>query len=144
MNLLRKRYDAIDQVRLCPATPEKTVPQVAKDHSAGKDWGSVVRPWVIYGDAKAYYQGSYSLNGWLYSNSAFYTNNAADRERYFRNDASIKNPSLTPYFADSAWVDSWPHETDRPASNLSTGDSGDGPATIHHPETRGEPESRGR
>jgi prepilin-type N-terminal cleavage/methylation domain-containing protein len=126
MNLLRKRYNAIDQVRLCPTAPEKTVQQVAKDHSAGKDWGAVNRPWVIYGDAKNYYQGGYGLNGWLYSNSQFYKDTAADKARYFANDASMPSPSMTPFFADSAWVDSWPHETDRPASNLSTGDSGDG------------------
>src|SRR5262245_45104444 len=126
MNLLRRRYDAVDKSRLCPTTPEKSAQQVAKDHSAGKDWGSVNRPWVIYGDAKSYYQGSYALNGWLYSNSQFYSSSQADKDRYFKNDASIQSPSLTPFFADSAWVDAWPQEKDRPASNLATGDSGDG------------------
>jgi prepilin-type N-terminal cleavage/methylation domain-containing protein len=143
MNLLRKRYDAIDQVRICPTSPEKSPQQVAKDHTAGKDWGSVTRPWVIYGDAKTNYQGSYALNGWLYSNSQFYKDTAADKARYFGSDAAVLSPTTTPFFADAAWVDSWPHETDRPAANLSTGDSGDGLQRFTIPRHGGGPQNVG-
>ena len=124
MNLLRKRYNAVDQVRFCPLAPQRTAVELRRDANG---WGGVRKAWVVANNSvNPEFQGSYALNGWLYDASQFYTSSPADKARYFGNDSTMSSPSMTPFFADSAWVDAWPHETDRPATDLINGQSGDG------------------
>ena len=40
-------------------------------------------------------------------------------------DADVRHTSESPIFSDSMWVDAWPQERDRPASNLATGNAGE-------------------
>jgi prepilin-type N-terminal cleavage/methylation domain-containing protein len=110
---LRARYSAIDKVRLCPTAPERTREQLKRDSSAE---GWVTRAWLV-GDATTNFQGSYSLNGYLYTDSPY-----GDPRNFFRNDADVYSPVKTPFFADAIWVDAWPLVTDLPARSLFDGD----------------------
>lgn len=113
MNRLAAKYDAIKQVRYCPVAPERSAASIKKDSSAE---GRVNRTWLV-SDTKTNYQGSFSINGYLYSESPY-----GNPKNMFRSEADIRNPSTTPFFADAIWVDAWPEETDRPARNLFDGD----------------------
>ncbi len=42
---------------------------------------------------------------------------------YFTRESSIQKPPLTPVFFDEVWVDTWPFETDLPATDLYSGRS---------------------
>jgi prepilin-type N-terminal cleavage/methylation domain-containing protein len=118
MQKLMTRYSAVNGVRICPSAPDRSEAQLRRDSSAG---GWVNRAWLVSGTLpngrSTNYQGSYCLNGYLYSKSPYGT--AAN---FFTAESSVVAPSLTPFFADSVWVDAWPTETDRPARNLVTGD----------------------
>jgi prepilin-type N-terminal cleavage/methylation domain-containing protein len=74
---------------------------------------------------------SYSGNGWLYIKSdgtgagdgitVERANNIIDPGWYFRNEASMRRPAITPLFLDGPWVDAWPMENDGPSHDLWTG-----------------------
>ena len=84
--------------------------------------------------------GSYQGNGWFYINADGTTGGdgggieqshgfaSTDSSWYFRKEASMKNPTLTPMFVDGAWIDAWPAEDDGPAQNLWTGSYSSGHA----------------
>jgi hypothetical protein len=108
----------VEKVRICPTAPERSPEQLRRDSSGG---GTTIRAWLVADGPRAY-QGSYAINGWFYTKD-IYNNDTAGLRKHFTTDASIANPSLTPLFADSVWVDAWPEPTDRPAVNLFTGDN---------------------
>jgi len=110
---LRSHYAAIDQVRHCPTAPERTDAQLRRDRGAS---GTAVRAWLVDG-GRTNYQGSYAINGYLYTDSPY-----GEKKDMFRNESDIQQPSKTPYFADSIWVDAWPTMSGPPARNLFTGD----------------------
>ena len=110
---LKAQYSAIDKVRTCPTAPERTATQLRKDSSAE---GWVTRAWLVAGSTTNY-QGSYSLNGYLYTQSPY-----GDQKNFFRAESDIVYPVKTPFFADAIWVDAWPQENDLPARNLFDGD----------------------
>src|SRR5436190_7516421 len=110
---LKTRYAAIDKVRTCPTAPERTPAQLKKDSSAE---GWITRAWLVAGSSTNY-QGSYALNGYLYTLSPY-----GDPKNFFKSESDIYYPSKTPYFADAIWVDAWPLVNDRPARNLFDGD----------------------
>lgn len=114
MKKLLVRYDAVNKVRICPSTKERTPQQIQRD---GSPEGHVNRAWLVFGDAQRNYQGSYALNGYLYTASPY-----GNPANMFKSEADVKDPITTPYFADSIWVDAWPEVTDRPARNLFDGD----------------------
>ena len=114
MKRLAARYNAVNKVRICPTAPERSAAALKKDSSAT---GWINRPWLVNDTAKSY-QGGYAINGYLYDQSPY-----GNPANVFKNEASLTNPSLTPYFADSIWVDAWPVETDTPATDLTNGDS---------------------
>lgn len=123
MRKLQVQYSAIKDVRFCPRAPERPADQVAKDRVP---FGRVGRPWLIDGGPTNYYQGSYAINGWLYSGNP----PVQDPEMTFKTESEVRYPTLTPFFADGVWVDAWPTEKDRPAKNLDTGDDGVGEMMI--------------
>ena len=132
MEQLQEQYSAIDQVRFCPTAPKRTETALKKD-SAGH--GTTTRAWLV-NSATDDFQGSYALNGYLYTESPY-----GDASLLYNSEAAIRNPSLTPFFADSVWVDGWPRETDRPARNLFDGDKfrqiPRRHGSIHYSQTRG-------
>lgn len=111
MQRLQNRYAAINGVRLCPTTPERR----DKVQTATEGWGSITKPWVV-ADDRTNYQGSYAINGYMYTLSPF-----GEDKRMFKSEAAIQEPSQTPYFADSAWVDAYPVETDQPDATPAKG-----------------------
>ncbi len=113
MKKLATRYDAISQVRYCPTAPERSAAQLKKD-SSSEGW--VTRPWLV-ADGPNAYQGSYSLNGYLYTASPY-----GEKKNMFASESDIQHPAQTPFFADAIWVDAWPLEADTPARNLFDGD----------------------
>jgi prepilin-type N-terminal cleavage/methylation domain-containing protein len=110
---LMAKYQAIKEVRFCPTAPERDAGKVKKD-SSPEGW--VTRAWLVAGD-RTNYQGSYALNGYLYSDSPY-----GDAKNMIKGDSDIVQPSKTPFFADAIWVDAWPLVTDTPAVNLFDGD----------------------
>jgi len=82
--------------------------------------GSAINAWSWYSSATVQTNGSYALNGWLYSttvNSQLrYGNDTLTN--YFQSDAAIHFPSTTPIFADGVWPDMWPMQTDEASSDL--------------------------
>ena len=115
MRKLMVRYAAINEVRYCPTAPERSSVQLKKTRS--ESWGQANRAWLVDNGGTNYFQGSYALNGYLYSDDPY-----AEKALLFRSEAEMREPVKIPFFADSIWVDAWPHETDLPARNLLTGD----------------------
>lgn len=113
----------VDQVRVCPAAPEKP-PLVATT-----TWGTADIAWV-WAQGNPVYRGSYALNGWLYSGDDPYHNSTADAPKRFMKDTDIKNTAQTPIFVDSIWVDCWPQASDSPARDLYNGDQSGGIGSI--------------
>jgi prepilin-type N-terminal cleavage/methylation domain-containing protein len=123
---LERQYSAISKVRICPTAKERTPEQLKVDNT-GSGW--VTRAWLVQ-ESGTNNQGSYALNGYCYSDDPY--GNPAYR---FKTEATILQPSKTPFFADAIWVDAWPLVTDRPAVNLFNGDnfSGGGLSRIAIP-----------
>ena len=113
MTRLANQYAAINQVRICPTAPERSPEKLKKDTSAE---GWVTRAWLVTDNVK-FYQGSYALNGYLYTESPY-----GDPKNMIKSESDITYTSRTPFFADSVWVDAWPDVNDRPAKNLFDGD----------------------
>lgn len=65
------------------------------------------------------YNGSYTMNGWLYSGTLPYATINASHS--FSKDSAVSQPTQTPVFADGGWVDAWPEPTDGCSQNLQTG-----------------------
>jgi prepilin-type N-terminal cleavage/methylation domain-containing protein/prepilin-type processing-associated H-X9-DG protein len=114
MRRLLARYSAINDVRICPSAPERGPEKLKKDRTAT---GFVNRAWLVDGGGTNYFQGSYALNGYLYSDDPY-----ADHNLRFLTESDVHNPVQTPFFADAIWVDAWPQVTDKPARSLFDGD----------------------
>ena len=119
MGTLIRYHAQVNQVRLCPAAPEKL--------PLASTWGTADMAWVWNSTPKL--SGSYCFNGWFYSDDKYF-NTGADALRHFNRDSSVRVPSLTPIFADSIWVDFWPRTDDGPAGDLYNGDPSPGIGKI--------------
>jgi type II secretory pathway pseudopilin PulG len=117
---LQTNYTAVQGVRCCPAT---RVPNPVSAWKAPADEASQLAdaagtadyPWFWDGSSIAFI-GSYALNGWCYS-----MNPAGPAEYSYVKVSAVNQPTLTPYFSDSIWVDCWPEEADTPATDLYSG-----------------------
>lgn len=102
-------------VMLCPtaATPAESRP----GHWVS---GSAVNAWSWYSSPTVETNGSYALNGWLYSTSinTQFGWGSAVLTNYFQSETAIRCPSTTPLFVDGVWPDMWPMPTDKPSSDL--------------------------
>ncbi len=106
------------EVMLCPtaATPAESNP----GHHVS---GSAINAWSWYSSATAETNGSYALNGWLYSTVVvtkfgYGVVGQDELDDFFINEAAIRYPATTPVFADGVWPDAWPTPTDEPVSDL--------------------------
>src|SRR6266511_1221134 len=111
---LQQQYSAIKDVRICPTARERTADRLRRDRSSE---GWVNRAWLVDGGGTNYYQGSYALNGYCYTDDPY-----ANPKFRFKTEADVLQPVRTPFFADAIWVDAWPLVGDRPARNLVDGD----------------------
>ena len=109
--LLIENYASVNAVRLCPLASEVRAGTTwyAKDMNAAWIWPSQLQPGYTY-------NGSYGINGWLYSDVGDYSG-----PPYFGNFAAISKPSQTPFFFDAIWADAWPDYSEGPAINLTRG-----------------------
>ena len=134
MRKLAVRYSAIDKVRLCASTRDRTDAEINRDPSPE---GRIDRAWLVH-TGNNRWQGSYAINGYLYTDSPY-----GDQRYMFTTEGSVTAPSMTPFFADSVWVDAWPTERDLPARNLYDGDKfqGGGLSRIAIPRHAAPPNS---
>jgi prepilin-type N-terminal cleavage/methylation domain-containing protein/prepilin-type processing-associated H-X9-DG protein len=72
-----------------------------------------------WGPYNTNYYGSYAYNGWLYYGDYSQTIIVPGAWKYV--PASVMQPTTTPLFNDSVWVDGWPKETEGPAQDLYNG-----------------------
>ncbi len=105
-------------VRYCPTAPEPR--KRISRNPANPDYGTADETWIWRTNGVSGYQGSYSSNGWLYSDLA--TAIGEDPKKVYSKEAAVQYPSMTPFAGDAMWVDAWPEATDKPARNLYEGD----------------------
>ncbi len=112
IDALDAAYGGMDKVRLCAMTKDTPKSGV----------GSISRPWSWTAPNGTNSIASYALNGWFYAGGwEDYPNIAEDTGLAFKKESMVRQPTRSPLFSDSIWVDGWPHETDKPWPNLQTG-----------------------
>jgi len=124
--VLRPVFANVDNVVVCPMTTlQNPQPGVATPGNYNTAW--------FYVTGTTNYNGSYTLNGWLYAGGFEYGGVGPDAEA-FRKDAAMTRPTLTPVFADGIWPDAWPEDNnpggqgiDKPTHDLQTGFESSGP-----------------
>jgi prepilin-type N-terminal cleavage/methylation domain-containing protein/prepilin-type processing-associated H-X9-DG protein len=115
MGSLIKYYAAVDNVRLCPTAPLRgTLPWNGTSNPSGTNDSAWI--WSLSTPNLA---GSYGINGWLYDSGVFNTPSGVtitpahnNPQWLFGKEVNILQPSLTPFFADSVWVDGFVQESD--------------------------------
>jgi len=103
----------------------------ASEPSGG--WGSVTQAWGPDNDTGSFLYhvtGSYAINGWIYADDVdppYRGLRGGERYGITQREAWITLParesSNVPAFADSAWVDAWPFDSEMPG-DLVTGNVG--------------------
>ena len=119
MGTLIRFQSSVDAVRLCPvARDTKPAPGAFGDGTADIAWLWTSTPAL---------RGSYTMNGWLYSDNDPIVAGAGLDGNRFKTESGVPRPSDTPAFMDSVWVDLWPVAADTPSRNLYTGQMQGGP-----------------
>lgn len=120
MGTLLSYYAKVDSVRICAAAPSRgTVPTKNTAGTCDTAW--------TWGGVTPALQGSYGLNGWLYSAQPTFSNYRSDvvptttADFLFNKESAIQKPTLTPVMVDCVWDDLWPWETDLPYADLYNG-----------------------
>ena len=111
----------VSAIRLCPnAVNRGNLGSSFSQGTASAPWR-----WAIQTDTNLN-TGSYTINGWLYSNSAYNPPSSPTfGPMYYNKDTSITQPSGTPVFFDGVWPDAWPQRTDvPPPSHTGSGGAG--------------------
>ena len=118
-------YNArVDAIRLCPVAA--TRPPRPTDPTAG----TATAPWawsLLMDKYNTTNTGSYSINGWLYywevkNNGISTWIGGSDISKFFQKDSAVTQPSLTPFFMDAIWPDTWVEASDQPPRDLFLGD----------------------
>lgn len=123
MQTLSSYNSRVDAVRLCPVAAVR--PPRPTDPTAG----TATAPWYWSLNMDQYNYtntGSYAINGWMYyyetkNNGISTWISPSDLPKFFQKDSAVAQPSLTPFFMDSIWPDTWPEATDLPPSDLFLG-----------------------
>jgi prepilin-type processing-associated H-X9-DG protein len=103
MGAMLNYYGNATNVLICPLAPNPVgTPGQNTNGTAASAWQ--------WGLSTPEYAASYGYNDWL-------TGSSTD-SRYFKNDAQVQFPTMTPMFMDAAWINFWPTPTDPPARNL--------------------------
>lgn len=113
MGAMLSFYGNATNVLFCPMAPNKGNPNnlVNPPGDAESAWH-----WTI---SNPEYSSSYGYNSWLAGGLG---NVVTYPDGPYKNDSSLQNPTLTPMFMDSTWINFDPTEKDIPARNLYTGD----------------------
>jgi prepilin-type N-terminal cleavage/methylation domain-containing protein/prepilin-type processing-associated H-X9-DG protein len=113
---LSQVYGNASNVVMCPMTTYlQPTPSADAPGDYKTAWFKLLNITTGTTTSAAGFNGSYTLNGWLYAADRYTPGNA------FFKDSAVKNTSLTPIFGDGIFVDAWPETTDLPAHNLQTG-----------------------
>lgn len=113
MKVLVNNYAKADSVRVCPSAPEVTS---KKRNARPEPWAGRVNETWLWDSPSYKYQGSYALNGFLYSGD--WPTSWGGNILAFRLEGDLRNASRHPVFADSIWVDCWPSAEDASPINL--------------------------
>ena len=105
----------VHKIRYCPSTREP-LKRIVRN-PANPSYGTSDETWIWLTNGVRGFQGSYSLNGWLYSPMP-----DVPEAKLFLKESAIASTSQTPVFGDAMWVDAWPEPTDGPARDLYIGD----------------------
>jgi type II secretory pathway pseudopilin PulG len=117
-------------ILLCPTT---SFP--ARSENPGADlFGNASTEWCFWpSDVIAPINGSYSMNGWLFSYDPSITTFVStwvappstlvgkNPNFIFNKPTSVQRPAQTPFFNDAVVWNEWPMETDSPADDISQG-----------------------
>jgi prepilin-type N-terminal cleavage/methylation domain-containing protein len=105
--------------RFCPMASSRT--PAPPDPMAGTS----AHPWKWTSTAAATnVQGSYSINGWMYlydTKPNGVSTWIQDSAKFFQKDIAVTHPSMTPFFMDAIWPDTWPLISDQPPTDLYRG-----------------------
>lgn len=116
ISALRPEYSKVDQVMICPMctaqNPDTNGPSVG-DYNTPWNWTATATA-----NVNTENKGSYTLNGWLYGGQKYGNLGIDPAGKAFQTDAGVIHPTLTPVFADGAWVDSFCTTNDYPSHNL--------------------------
>ncbi len=106
-------YGNATNVLFCPVAPNKGNPNnlVNPPGTAESAWH-----WTL---SDPEYCSSYGYNSWLAGGLGNITKYP---DGPYKNDSSVQNPTLTPMFMDSTWINFDPVENDTPARNLYNGE----------------------
>jgi len=99
-------------IRLCPVAKDLVNPT-----ATASTFGDAAHAWCWQTAAT---NGSYTMNGWLYStqnpapNAVTYAPNPPGSAGFYSKDSAIQKPVQTPVFVDGVWPDMWPQASDTP------------------------------
>ncbi|MDR3459782.1 MAG: prepilin-type N-terminal cleavage/methylation domain-containing protein [Verrucomicrobiae bacterium] len=120
LNAIASGSGNVSKLRLCPAASQPI------DGITGQNKGDAEHCWNWVGSVDPTNQGSYTINGWLYS-----TGGASPPTVWVQDDpggsymkeSAVKHSSETPMFCDGIWPDVWVHNdasyVDRANTSLS-------------------------
>ncbi len=118
-------------VRVCPvASSRGNLSPTANFQTSGQGQGggTLTVPWFWNGvyTISNLNMGSYTINGWLYSQSTIYCpcTVAPYNTMYYSKDSSITMPTITPVFVDGIWPDTWPQGNNSPPFDVVHGSDG--------------------
>ena len=122
MGAMLSYYGHASNVLFCPSAPAQVVP--ASD-STQNITGTANEAWQWGTEMGAPFAASYAKNDWLEPNPNAALNNASPNgghpEWLYTSESVVRQPSLTPCFTDSIWINFDPEEIDAPPENLYTG-----------------------
>ncbi len=106
MGTLIDFYGHVTNALFCPSAKNTTPGYGNYNGYADRAW-----TWDVPSGPTNFYAGSYGYNKWLESN--IYMQDS----RNYTTETQIKDPSDTPVFTDSAWINYWPGGTADPGVN---------------------------
>jgi prepilin-type N-terminal cleavage/methylation domain-containing protein len=107
-------YGNATNVLICPCAPDKGVIPAGTVNPVGT--ADSAWHWTL---STPVYAASYAVNKWLVANASLGLGNATTYPQYvYTQEGSVRFPTFTPSFMDSAWINLDPLETDAPARNL--------------------------
>ena len=116
-NKVASQYRVESPIYLCPETKGPSIEEWIAGGGAGFYTNDPDNPWIFNFQASGT-RGSYGLNGYLYTRDDYKGNTGGanpghpyyDKGGWPDTIGNIRQPSETPAFADSRWIDGWPRE----------------------------------
>jgi len=108
LNALMSYQSQVAKIRYCPIASTNSVPAAL---FAGQKWqGTASYAWGWNSSTNA---ASYTINGWLYLNSAnsqqWLGQTTVGQSGMFNKMDNVQHSSQTPMFTDGVWPDAWPN-----------------------------------